>query len=190
MGGYQPGMTTPDEAPDQPEDEGIPDPAADTSTAYDEADRPRFDDSPPPLPGDRPQALEEFGLTGPEARQGEPLEDRLAREEPDVGPEALPAPPDRVIREEAVSEPMAAQAARDAELLDGGPPLEPGPIPAYDQPEPGGQIGRLSEPDQQSLVDTEADLVARDEGEAGGGATAEEAAMHEIDPEEVPYDGT
>jgi hypothetical protein len=189
-GGYQPGMTTPDEAPEQPEAEGIPDPAADTSTAYDEADRPRFDDSPPPLPADRPQALEEFGLTGTEARQGEPLDDRLAREEPELGVDDAAAPTDPVIRDEAVTEAMAAQASMDAEVLDQGSAPASGPVSSYDLPESGRQVGRLSEPDRQSLVDTESNLIARDEGEAGGGATAEEAAIHEVDQDEVPYDNT
>lgn len=76
------GTETP-QPPEDPEQEGIPDHAADTSTAYEESDRPRFDDSPPALPAEQPQALEEHGTTAAEARQGEPLADRLAREAPD-----------------------------------------------------------------------------------------------------------
>ncbi len=79
-------MTSNDPAqpPSTPEDEGIPDYANDDSTAYDDTDRPRFRDSPPPLPGDRPQALDEYGLTADEQRHHESLEAHLAREEPDT----------------------------------------------------------------------------------------------------------
>lgn len=98
----------------------MPDYADDTSTAYDEADRPRFDDSPPPLPADRPQAVDDYGVTAAEASAGEPLDDRLARERPD-----------------------------------------------------------------QVRPDTEKDLVATDQGEAGGGLSAEEAAMHEVPEDEL-----
>lgn len=70
-----------------PEEEGLPDYADDTTTAFEEADRPRFRDSPASLPSDRPQAVDEFGVTPAEQREGEPLEGRLAREVPDVVPE-------------------------------------------------------------------------------------------------------
>jgi hypothetical protein len=126
----------------RPEDEGIPDHAVDTSTAYDEADRPRFDDSPPPLPADRPQAVDEFGVTGEESRRGEAMPDKLAREEPDGD-------------------------------LSG--------------PRTGG-VGRLVEPDEGARTDQEKDTVATDAGEAGGGLAAEEAAMHELSGDEVPYE--
>ena len=43
-----------------------------------------------------------------------------------------------------------------------------------------GTVGRIVEPDQGVGEDTEADAVAYDAGAAGGGATAEEAALHEI----------
>jgi hypothetical protein len=69
-----------------PEDEGIPDHADDMSTAFDEADRPRFADSPPTLPTDEPQAVDEHGVTAAEQREGESLDARLAREEPDRPP--------------------------------------------------------------------------------------------------------
>lgn len=166
-------MTTPEPIPppEEPEAEGIPDPAADTSTAYDDADRPQFDDSPPALPAETPQAVDEYGVTAAEARRGEPLEDKLAREDPDVG--NGPGRP--------------AEALRDAEALaEERPRPEPGPVSAYDRSESGGPVGRLAEPDQQALVDTEKDEVARDEGEAGGGLSAEEAAMHEVDQDETP----
>jgi hypothetical protein len=97
-----------------PEDEGIPDHADDMSTAFDEADRPRFADSPPTLPADEPQAVDEHGVTAAEQREGESLEARLAREEPDRPPEY-----DRVetggqsAEEAAVQERSEQELARD-----------------------------------------------------------------------------
>lgn len=89
-------MSTPERP--TPEEQGIPDHADDDSTAYGEAERPRFRDSPASLPADEPQAVDEYGVTGQEARLGEPLAQRLAREqqaaEPDpeaIGAEELPA---------------------------------------------------------------------------------------------------
>lgn len=65
-----------------PEAEGIPDYADDDSTAYDDTARPSFRDSPPAMPADEPQALDTPGLTAEEQRQGEPLDEKLARESP------------------------------------------------------------------------------------------------------------
>ena len=72
-----------------PAADGIPEYADDDSTAYDDVNTGREADGPNPaaLPADReggPLALDEFGTTAEEQRLGEPLEDRLAREEPDV----------------------------------------------------------------------------------------------------------
>ena len=79
-------MTSSDEAHPHPtpEDEGIPDHADDDSTAFDDTTRPQVRDSPPPLPADEPQAIDEHGVTAAEQREGESLEAQLAREEPDV----------------------------------------------------------------------------------------------------------
>ncbi len=62
-------MTTTD-----PESEGIPEIADDTSTAWDDPRHPRLEDSPPSLPADEPALLEDG-----------PLGARLAHEEPDIG---------------------------------------------------------------------------------------------------------
>lgn len=78
-------MTSDDRLGPTPEDEGVPDYADDTSTAFNEQDRPRFNDSPYPVPGREPEALDEFGLTAEEQRRGESIDQRLAREEPDFG---------------------------------------------------------------------------------------------------------
>lgn len=136
--------------PERPEDEGIPDHADDTSTAFEEGDRPRLDDSPSALPADQPVALDDFGLTAQEQRSGEPLSDRIAREEPDV---------DEYPARESVGE----------------------------------TVGRITEPDQGVRPDTEKDLVADEPGDAvdpdrrPAGMTAEEAAMHALPDQEVPY---
>lgn len=73
-----------------PEEEGIPDYADDTSTAYEEADRPRFRDSPAELPADQPQGVDEYGVTAAEQRHGEPLDMMLRREEPDYAERDTP----------------------------------------------------------------------------------------------------
>jgi hypothetical protein len=58
------------------------------------------------------------------------------------------------------------------------------PVSVYDVPDTGldagAPVGRLVEPDEGVHEDTEADAVAYDAGAAGGGASAEELAMHEV----------
>jgi len=193
--GYRIGMTSSDQPRHypSPEDEGIPDYADDTSTAFDEADRPRFNDSPQVFPADRPQALDEFGLTAEEQRRGEPLARRLAREEPDVGDEWSPG--GGHLTDEADPASSEEEIAQDSEVL--GTEPEPSPDPAarrlgagYDDdslPEYG-EVGRLLEPDEGAGPDEEKDVLAQDEGEAGGGLSAEEAALHELPDDEVPYE--
>jgi hypothetical protein len=122
---------------------GLPEYADDDSTADERVPSVREADGPDPapLPPDRedgPLALDEYGTTAEEQRRGEPLEGRIAREEPEVS--------------YAVS---------------------------------GGQVGRLVQPDQGAHEDTEADEVAVDAGPSGGGASAEEAAMHEIADDDI-----
>lgn len=46
-------------------------------------------------------------------------------------------------------------------------------------------MGRLVAPDGGSGFDDEAESIAGDAGAAGGGASAEELAMHEIRPSEL-----
>lgn len=181
--------TTQPPPPEDPEEEGIPDYAVDTSTAYDEADRPRFEDSPPPLPADRPQAVDDFGVTASEAREGEPLDDRLERERPDVPRRPQYTAGNTELADEVVTEQTEAQAREDAEVLGTEPEPEPaaGPSAAWDKVPRGGEpVGRLVEPDAGVPPDTEKDLVATDEGEAGGGLSAEEAAMYEVPEDELP----
>lgn len=145
---------------------GLPDTADDDSTAYDDVDSPRIADGPDPglLPaerGDHPLAVDRFGTTPEEALEGESLELKVRREVPDVRPGPL----------------------RDADVLDDTPvdPNLDSPVSMYDTGIGGnGQVGRLVEPDQGFGEDTEKDAIAYDAGSAGGGVTAEEAAIHEI----------
>lgn len=159
-----------------PASEGIPEYADDDSTAYDDVDSPRVADgrSPAPLPADRdegPVGLDDVATTAEGQRRGGSLEDRLAEEEPDISPDDLPTPRSALL-DEATGEDQ---------------PDADSPVSMYDRPglDPvsEGRVGRLVQPDQGAHSDTEADEVAQDAGAAGGGASAEELAMH-AEPEE------
>jgi Family of unknown function (DUF5709) len=169
-GGYPEVMSDPYPKPvSDPAANGLPEYADDESTAWDDVESPRVADGPDPapLPPDRedgPLAVDEYGTTAAEQRRGEPLDLRLAREEPDV-----PADP----------------VARDSGLDD--VPVDPhlgSAVSMYDRPEPGlpgnDRVGRLVEPDEGAHEDTEPDAVAYDAGAAGGGASAEELAVHPV----------
>ncbi|HWH01307.1 MAG TPA: DUF5709 domain-containing protein [Pilimelia sp.] len=193
-----------------PEAEGLPDTADDDSTAYDDVHTGRQADGPAPaaLPADRPVAVDRFGTTAQEQLRGESLEDRLAQEQPDFGADvqetaagpptgraaaladpspsaAGPADDDRL--DDSLDESASARAALDADVLTDGPQHDPdSQVSYYDRPDPlaetGGSVGRLVAPDQGAAPDREKDEVAHDMGAAGGGATAEELAMHEAPP--------
>ncbi|HEY0542472.1 MAG TPA: DUF5709 domain-containing protein [Actinoallomurus sp.] len=62
------------------EDEGIPDLQDGYPEQYWAEDPQRA-----PVPGDRPIAVDDFGTTAEEQSEGESLDGRLSREEPDVG---------------------------------------------------------------------------------------------------------
>jgi hypothetical protein len=175
---------------------GLPEYADDDSDADLDVRSPREADgpNPAPLPPDRedgPLALDEFGTTAEEQRQGEPLDARLAREEPDVAG-ADPADPADASRDGAASLATANVPhewnepdpdAVDADELPINPDVDD-PVSAYERigPDPvtGGLVGRIVQPDQGIYEDTETDEVAMDAGASGGGASAEEAAMHEV----------
>jgi len=173
---------------------GLPEYADDDSDAnldvpsVREADGP----DPAPLPPDRedgPLALDEFGTTAEEQRRGEPLDARLAREVPDTAGLASTdgAPRDRADDSAAAdvphewTEPDPGAVGADEGPIDSD---ADDPVSAYERvgPDPvtGGLVGRLVQPDQGAHEDTETDEVAMDAGAAGGGASAEEAAMHEV----------
>ena len=115
-------------------------------------------------PPERPRGVDAFGTTVAEQRQGESLEQRLAHEEPD------PA--------NTVEDPLV-----DWDMMGGD---DPDAISADDDflgdREVGDRrSGRLMAPDEGAHEDTEPDMVAEDVGIDGGGASAEEAAMHIVE---------
>jgi hypothetical protein len=165
-----------------PAADGIPEYADDDSQAWDEVDSPRAADgpAPAPLPPDRddgPLAMDEYGTTANEQRRGEPLDLRLAREEPDVSPDAVGY----------VADPGADRARAEDVPVD---PQPDSPVSMYDRNEPGlplsARVGRLVAPDEGAHEDTEKDEIARDAGAAGGGASAEELAMRPVPDDELP----
>jgi hypothetical protein len=131
------------EPPSGMEDEGVPDPGF----AADEDVTGQGEGTMAP-PRDTPSAVDEFGTTQDELGTGEPLEGRLAREQPDVL--------------DAAGTPADESATADTPYAEGA----------------GQGIGRLVEPDEGARTDTETDLVARDAGTDLGGYSAEESAMH------------
>ncbi len=108
-------------------------------------------------PPEKPQGTG-FGTTADEQRQGEPLDLRLAQEEPDVWER-----PD-------ATDGLGDTSDTDGELLD-------------DQVG-GARSGRLVAPDEGAHPDSEATMVAADVGIDGGAASAEEAAMHVVEEPE------
>jgi Family of unknown function (DUF5709) len=99
------------------------------------------------------------GSTAAEQQAGESLDELLAEEEPDVAGEWDDEPPGGPAGDED-----AGDEDVDGLLLDDGPDPRAGRLVAEDE---------------------EADLVARDTGIDGGGATAEEAAMHVVDDDDT-----
>jgi hypothetical protein len=108
-------------------------------------------------PADKWAGANRFGTTVAEQRQGEPIEQLLAEEEPDI-------------------DPYADAADDEDELSRRGYDSEP-------------RAGRLVAQDEGFGEDDESDLVARDAGIDGAGASAEEAAMHVVDDPDGPGDG-
>jgi hypothetical protein len=105
------------------------------------------------------------GSTAAEQQAGESLDQLLAEEEPDVAGEVDDEP-----IEDLAGDEDAGDEDVDGLLLDDGP--DP-------------RAGRLVAEDEGAHPDEEADLVARDAGIDGGGATAEEAAMHVVDDDDT-----
>jgi hypothetical protein len=99
-------------------------------------------------PRDAPLAADEFGTTAAEMHDGEPLDGRIAREEPEVID-------------------LVAIEADESEIVDS----------SYGE-RAGQGVGRLVESDEGARADTEAEMVASDVGTDLGGYSAEESAMH------------
>ena len=100
-----------------------------------------------PVPRDTPVAVDDFGTTVAEQQEGEPLDLRLSREEPDLLARAGSAP----------------DTSDDAD--------NPYPVDVEER------VGRIVETDEGVREDTEPDAVAIDVGTDLGGFTAEERAM-------------
>lgn len=132
------------EPPSAFEAEGIPDPG-DTDPSQDATGQAEGATEPP---HDTALAVDDFGTTAAELHDGESLDGRLAREQPDV----LGAVDVTADESEDVDTPFHERAGQG--------------------------VGRLVEPDEGARGDTEADLVASDVGTDLGGYTAEESAMH------------
>jgi hypothetical protein len=150
--------------PDHTESQGLPNHADDTSTAWDDPRHPDFDDSPPALPADEPQGLDDYGLTPDEEARDEPLRARMLREEPEI---ALADGPDVVD-----GEPVGVGDEFGETLSLDDPPVE---------------VGRLIATGDDPYADDEAQAIAEDTGERQG-LTPEEAAMHIVPGERVPYE--
>jgi Family of unknown function (DUF5709) len=168
--------------PNDPESEGIPDVAVDTSLAYDSKDRPGFEDSPPALPTEDAVATDEYGITAYEGSHDEPLSSRLVREEPDISPDTPETSADDGIADEATTDEMLTQASRDTDEFGFGPDEDVD----LNQPLLQQEVGRLVEDNEGSVWDDEAKSVGYDSDE-GEGLSAEEAAIHEIPEEDIPY---
>ena len=128
-------------------------------------------------PPERPLALDKFGTTLAEEREGETLDQRLAEEEPDPNMEV-----DLVEGEPAVRAGEGGDVPDDIDYGAGDVPdnvFEDGVI---DDGEVGdARAGRLVDPDQGGAGDNEKDLIGDDVGVDGAGAGAEEAAVHIVD---------
>lgn len=132
------------ERPSEMEAEGIPDPG---TTPENELITGQ-DDSAMTTPRDTPLAVDDFGTTAGEMHDGESLDGRIAREEPDVL--------------DAVDQPADESPTADTPYAEGA----------------GQGIGRIVESDQGGTSDTEKDMIGTDVGTDLGGYSAEESAMH------------
>ena len=167
-----------------PEAEGVPAYADDDSFADPPDPSARVADGPSPaaLPADRPLAVDEYGTTGTEMHQGEPLGLRLSREEPDPALGGGASAPGRDPFGDA-PDPAIAEEKADPRLhgiLEGDDPAADSPVSVYERigTSADGAVGRLVEPDEGAHADAEAEATASDCGPAGGGASAEELAVH------------
>jgi hypothetical protein len=111
-------------------------------------------------PPDRWSAGEGFGTTAAEEQEGETLDQLLAEEEPEPDPYS-----------EAERDPDGDEDRRADDLFgDAGPEA---------------RAGRLVAEDEGAHTDAEPDLVARDVGIDAGAASAEEAAVHVQDDDDL-----
>ncbi|MFJ8345550.1 DUF5709 domain-containing protein [Streptomyces sp. NPDC094153] len=113
-------------------------------------------------PPEKPLGVTKYGTTAAEQHEGESLDQRLAQEQP---------------------EESGAEGDGVGDLPGGeGEPVDP---------EAGGdRAGRLVAPDESAHGDTTKEEVAEDKGVDAGAAGAEEAAVHIVDDDTLPDDGT
>lgn len=123
------------------------------------------------VPPERWSAGMKFGSTADEQFSGESLDQLLAEEEPDPSLDIADAL-DGDKEDEENSDEYDDEAEQDIDGL----LLDDGPDP---------RAGRLIAEDEGAHPDVEADLVARDAGIDGGGATAEEAAVHVVEDDDT-----
>ncbi|WP_370893921.1 DUF5709 domain-containing protein [Janibacter sp. GXQ6167] len=123
-------------------------------------------------PADRPHASVGFGTTAAEQRQGESIEQRIRQEEPDPS-SAYGAPSPEIDDSEEAAEDDQVEG-RDDDWDD-----------VQDREVGSRRAGRLVAPDEGVHEDHDAEPWGRDVGIDGGAASAEEAAMHVIDEEDV-----
>jgi hypothetical protein len=133
------------ETPSQLEAEGIPDLERSSDSLLSTDPEDAYGMEPP---RDTALAVDEFGITAAEMHEGEPLDGRIAREEPDV----------LSLVDQPADESMGSDTPYGARAGQG--------------------VGRLVESDEGARTDTEAEMVAADVGTDLGGYSAEEAAMH------------
>jgi hypothetical protein len=176
------------ELPTSPEDEGIPDYADDDSYAYDQGDRPSFDDSPAALPGDEPTVL--------------PPEEVGPDEEADLS--ELPRSEDAAeFDHERYVDSQSGIGITDDDDEPGVEGVDVTPvdinvdvppedflendtdITLYDVDEPGDPVGRLIDPGDDGAIDSSGDSIGSDTHEIDG-LSAEEAAMHAVDDPDTP----
>ncbi|MFI0773358.1 DUF5709 domain-containing protein [Streptomyces sp. NPDC021212] len=106
-------------------------------------------------PPEKPLGVTKAGTTAAEQHEGESLDQRLAQENPDVGPKE--------------GDGVGDLPGGEGESLD---------------PEAGEErAGRLLAPDEGTHADTDKELWASDVGIDAGAAGAEEAAVHVVDEE-------
>jgi hypothetical protein len=145
------------------------------------------------VPDDRPSRRTDYGNTLAEMREGESLDRRLGEDEPDVLERELGDPVDQILGVRPGSEDVNIGESGDARLAteadlddpevdqlvaDAGGDTD---VPAAEFAEQDPRAGRLVAPDEGLESDTEKDMIARDAGISGAGASAEEAAVHVVD---------
>ena len=119
-------------------------------------------------PADTARGSNAWGTTAWEQSQDETIEQRILQEVPD--PDSAYGAPDNESGLDRV----------DMETVGGD---DPDAIRAEDDflGDTGGRSGRLVAPDEGAHQDVDKDSIAQDVGISGGGASAEEAAMHIVD---------